>query len=158
VSEHKATITWKRNGPGFSIGQYSREHLWLFDGGLTLHASASPAVVPAPYSNASSIDPEEAFVASLASCHMLTFVNLAQRAGFVVESYEDEAIGNMTKNERRLNWVSTVTLRPRVVYGGDKVPTSEEEAKLHHDAHDHCFIANSVKTDVQVKPRPATKS
>jgi len=100
MSEHKARITWKRTGPDFLKGKYSREHPWTFDGGVTVPASSSPSVVPAPYSNANAVDPEEAFVASLSSCHMLTYVWLASREGFIVDSYEDDAVGTMEKNER----------------------------------------------------------
>jgi len=153
LSEHRAIIRWKRTGANFLKGQFSREHTWSFDGGVTVTASASPSVVPAPYSNPAGVDPEEAFVASLSSCHMLTFVFLASRQGFQVESYEDEAVGTMTKNERGAFWISTVTLRPMIVYGGDKTPSAEDEARLHHGAHAQCFIANSVKTEVTVTPR-----
>jgi organic hydroperoxide reductase OsmC/OhrA len=150
MAEHKATIEWKRNDAGFLEGKFSREHTWVFDGGLTVPASASPAVVRAPYSNPANIDPEEAYVASLSSCHMLTFLHVARLAGFQVDSYEDQAVGHTTPNERRVPWVSTVVLNPRIVYGGDKRPTPEEERQLHHQAHEGCFIAQSVKTDVQV--------
>lgn len=149
MSEHKASLRWTRSGSDFRRGQFSREHIWTFDGGITVAASASPAVVPAPWSSAAAVDPEEAFVASLASCHMLTFVWLASRAGFVVESYEDEAVGTMTKNERGVPWINLVTLRPRIAWG-ERTPTAAELADLHHHAHEQCFIANSVKTQVVV--------
>ena len=151
MSEHKAIIRWNRTGPDFLKGKFSREHSWTFDGGLTVPASPSPSVVPAPWSNAASVDPEEAFVASISSCHMLTFVWLASRAGFVADSYEDEAVGVMTKNERGVPWVSTVTLRPRLVWSGDKQPTPADLGRLHHAAHEQCFIANSVKTEIVVQ-------
>ena len=151
MSEHKASIAWKMSaGPSFRKGQYSREHTWTFDGGVTVPASPSPAAVPAPWSNPAHVDPEEAFVASIASCHMLTFLWVAGRHGFEVESYEDDAVGVMTKNERKVSWVSAVTLNPRIVYVGEKRPTPEEEEKLHHAAHEQCFIANSVKTEITV--------
>ncbi len=150
MTEHKAIIRWSRSGPDFLKGKYSREHTWTFDGGATVPASPSPHVVPAPWSNAAGVDPEEAFVASLSSCHMLTFVWLASRAGFVADSYEDEAVGVMAKNERGAWWVSTVTLRPRIVWSGDKLPTPAETEQLHRRAHEECFIATSVKTDVVV--------
>jgi len=150
MSEHFATIQWTRNGPDFLKGQFSREHTWSFDGGVTIAASPSPAVVPAPWSNAAGVDPEEAFVASLASCHMLTFVWLASRKGFVVESYRDAAAGTMTKNERGVPWVSRVTLHPEIVWGAEKRPTATELDALHHAAHEQCFIANSVKTEIVV--------
>jgi organic hydroperoxide reductase OsmC/OhrA len=150
MSEHRATIAWKLNGPNFRKGHFSREHTWTFDGGVTVPASPSPTVIPTPWSNAAGVDPEEAFVASIASCHLLTFLWVAARQGFEVESYEDDAVGVLTKNERRIPWVSAVTLNPRVVYAGDKRPTREEEAQLHHAAHEQCFIANSVKTAITV--------
>jgi organic hydroperoxide reductase OsmC/OhrA len=151
MSEHKAIIRWKRTGPDFLKGKYTREHSWTFDGGLTIPASSSPSVVPAPWSNAASVDPEEAFVASISSCHMLTFVWLASRAGFTADSYEDEAVGAMAKNERGVPWVSTVKLRPRIVWSGDRLPTPADLDRLHHAAHEQCFIANSIKTAVTVK-------
>src|SRR5262249_46962910 len=119
-------------------------------GGLTVPASPSPSVVPTPYSNPANVDPEEAFVASISSCHMLTFLYLAGKAGFQVDSYEDEAVGVMTKNERGVPWISAVTLDPRVVYSGGKLPTSADKERLHHLSHEQCFIANSVKTEVHV--------
>jgi organic hydroperoxide reductase OsmC/OhrA len=150
MAEHRATIAWTRNGPNFLKGQFSREHTWTFDGGVSIPASPSPSVIPEPWSNPRGVDPEEAFVASIASCHMLTFLWLAGRQGFVVERYDDEAVGVLTKNEARLPWVSAVTLHPRIAYGGDRQPTREEEEKLHHLAHEQCFIANSVKTEITV--------
>jgi organic hydroperoxide reductase OsmC/OhrA len=150
VSPHIATVAWNHASPDFLKGRYSREHTWTFDGGLTVAASASPSVVPAPWSNPAGVDPEEAFVASLASCHMLTFLHVARQAGFQIESYEDQAVGHMAPNEKRVPWVKSVTLNPRIVYGGDKRPAHEEEARLHHLAHEQCFIAQSVKTAVNV--------
>lgn len=152
MSDHRAKIHWQRTGEDFFKGRFSREHTWTFDGGITLTASASPSVVPAPYSNAAGVDPEEAFVAAIASCHMLTFLYLASRAKFQVDRYEDEAVGVMTKNERGIPWVNMVTLQPKIVYGGDTSPTPADEERLHHEAHDQCFIANSVKTQVVISP------
>ena len=152
MSHHKAMISWNRTSPDFLKGKYSREHTWTFDGGATIPASPSPSVVPAPWSNPALVDPEEAFVASISSCHMLTFLYLASRQGFQVDSYRDEAIGVMTKNERGVPWVSTVTLQPHINYSGDKLPTPADEEQLHHLAHEQCFIANSIKTAVTVKP------
>jgi len=151
MSEHKAIIRWKCTGPDFLKGKYSREHTWTFDGGVTVPASPSPSVVPAPYSNAAHVDPEEAFVASVSSCHMLTYLYVAYQQGFQVDSYEDEAVGVMTKNEKGVPWVSSVTLHPRIRYGGAKLPTADDEKRLHHMAHDQCFIANSIKTTVLVE-------
>ena len=152
MSQHTATIKWRAGEGDFARGRYSREHTWTCDGGLVIQASSSPAVVPAPMSNPAYIDPEEAFVASLSSCHMLTFLFLAMRKGFAVASYDDEAVGTMTKNEHGTPWISTVVLRPKVVYAGDKRPTPEEEHALHEGAHDGCFISQSVKTEVKVEP------
>jgi organic hydroperoxide reductase OsmC/OhrA len=154
MAEHKASIEWKRTSPDFLKGKYSREHIWKFDGGLAVPASPSPAVVPAPYSNPANVDPEEAFVAAISSCHMLTFLHLASRGGFQVDSYVDEAVGVMTKNDRGVPWVSSVTLQPQIAYSGDKLPTPADEERLHHLAHEQCFIANSVKTEVIVGSRP----
>lgn len=150
MSEHRATITWKRTEPDFLRGRYSREHSWTFDGGATIAASPSPTVVPAPWSNPAHVDPEEAYVASISSCHMLTFLFLAARAGFIIDRYRDDAVGIMQKNENGIPWISKVTLRPRIAYSGDKLPAPEEEARLHHAAHEQCFIANSIKTHVTV--------
>src|ERR1041385_22889 len=150
MSEYKATISWKCTSPDFLKGKYSREHTWTFDGGVTVPASSSPSVVPVPFSNPANVDPEEAFVASVSSCHMLTFVFLAYRQGFQVDSYEDEAIGVMTKNEKGVPWVSAVTLNPKIAYSGAKLPTPADVERLHDLAHEQCFIANSVKTEITV--------
>lgn len=151
MSEHKAIINWKCTSPNFLTGKFSREHTWTFDGGATVQASPSPSVVPAPCSNSAFVDPEEAFVASISSCHMLTFLYVAYRQGFQVDSYHDEAVGVMTKNEKGVPWVSLVTLHPQIAYGGSKTPTSADEDRLHHLAHEQCFIANSIKTEVKVQ-------
>lgn len=156
MSEHKASIHWERSGPDFLRGKFSREHTWSFDGGLTVTASASPSIVPAPYSNPAGVDPEEAFVASLSSCHMLTYIYLASRQGFQIDSYHDDAVGRLAKNETGALWISAVVLSPRVAYSGDKRPTPAEEEALHHQAHLQCFISNSVKTDVSVKAGPSS--
>jgi organic hydroperoxide reductase OsmC/OhrA len=153
MSEHKATIRWTLSGDEFRKGRYSRAHEWSFDGGLTVPASPSPAVVRAPWSEASAIDPEEAFVASIASCHMLTFLHLASRAGFEVTSYVDDAVGAMTKNERGVPWVSSVTLTPAIEYREGLAPSAAEAETLPHRAHEDCFISNSVKTSIVVRPR-----
>lgn len=152
MADHRATITWQGSAApaDFVKGKYSREHVWTFDGGVTVPASPSPSVVPAPWSNAAHVDPEEAFVASISSCHMLSFLYVAAKAGFAVASYRDEAIGVMTKNERGVPWVSKVTLAPAIELAGDRQPSAEDLAKLHHAAHEACFIANSVKTEIVV--------
>ena len=151
---HRAIIHWEQPVTNFAKGQYSREHTWTFDGGAVISASPAPSVIPAPWSNPALIDPEEAFVASLSSCHMLVYLYVASRQGFQVVSYHDEATGLMGKNERGIPWVSQVTLHPAVTYTGDKRPSADEEARLHHTAHEQCYIANSVKTEVTVSPAP----
>jgi organic hydroperoxide reductase OsmC/OhrA len=153
MSEHIATISWKRTAAeaDFLKGRYSREHTWAFDGGMVIQASPS-SIVPLPYSNPSFVDPEEAFVAAISSCHMLTFLHLASRRGFVVESYVDAAVGSMTKNEKGVLWVSLVVLRPNIAFGNAKTPTADELDQLHHVAHEQCFVANSVKSEIKVEP------
>lgn len=155
--DHKATIRWAADDGDFRRRQYSRAHTWTFDGGLTVPASSSPSVVRVPYSDPGAVDPEEAFVAALASCHMMTFLDLASRAGFVITRYEDDAIGRMTKNEQGVPWVSTTVLSPRITYAGTP-PSEDEEDALHHRAHEQCFIAQSVKTDVQTVPTRTRRS
>ena len=152
MSEHKATIRWTRaeSGPDFLKGTYSREHTWTFDGGATIPASPALSSVRPPWSNPANVDPEEAFVAAVSSCHMLTYLYLASRQGYQVDSYADEALGVMTPNERGVPWVSSVTLHPRISYSGDKLPTPADEERLHHLAHEQCYIANSIKTQVTV--------
>jgi organic hydroperoxide reductase OsmC/OhrA len=152
MSTYTATIRWTRkDGGDFAKGQYSRAHEWAFDGGLTVPASPSPHIVPAPWNDPNGVDPEEAFVASLSSCHMLFFVDFARRAGFVVDSYTDEAEGVLEKRADGKMAMTRVTLRPRVAFSGEKQPSDAEIADLHHRAHDACFIANSVTTEVTVE-------
>src|SRR6476660_4986135 len=141
MSEHKATIRWTQSHGDFLKGTYSREHSWTFDGGMTVPASSSPAAVRVPFSNPANVDPEEAFVASLSSCHMLTYLYVASRKGFEISSYEDEAVGFLTKNERGILWVSSVVLHPKITYCA-KTHKREEEEQMHHAAHEQCFIAN----------------
>jgi organic hydroperoxide reductase OsmC/OhrA len=151
MSEHKATIIWERGEANFLKGRYSREHTWTFDGGITINASAAPSGVPLPYSNPDYVDPEEVYVAAISSCHMLMFLFFAYKHGFQVDRYFDEAIGVMTKNEKGVFWVSQVTLRPKIKYGGDIIPSPEDEEELHHISHEQCFISNSIKTEVILK-------
>lgn len=151
MSRYTATIRWTRDpSTDFARGQYSRAHLWEFDGGVTVPASPSPHVVPEPWSDVHAVDPEEAFVASLSSCHMLFFVDLARRDGLVVDRYVDEAEGLIEKRADGRMWMSRVTLRPRVAWGGDP-PDDGAIADLHDRAHQACFIANSVTTKVTVE-------
>jgi organic hydroperoxide reductase OsmC/OhrA len=159
MSEHTAIIRWTRRDPpaDFLKGRYSREHTWSFDGGLTVAASPSPSVVRVPWSNPAALDPEEAFVACISSCHFLTYAWLVAHEGFQLDSYEDRAVGKMAKNERGAMWVSEVTLNVTATYGGEKLPTLEDEDRLHHRAHEECFISNSVKTAVTVAPKVLEK-
>jgi organic hydroperoxide reductase OsmC/OhrA len=149
---YKATIEWKRNGQKFTDGRYSRAHRWRFDGGADVPASSSPQVVPLPMSDASGVDPEEAFVASLSSCHFLTFIYLAAKKGFVVDEYRDEAVGTMGKNAAGRSAITVVTLHPAIRFGGEREPSKAELDALHHAAHEECYIANSVTTDVRCEP------
>ena len=151
MSEHRAVIRWSHSGGQFLKSQYSRVHTWSFDGGATVPASAAPSNVKGPYTDAAAVDPEEAFVAAIASCHMLMFLWLAAREGVDVLRYEDDAVGRMTPDERGQSWVSVVDLAPRVVYAEGRAPEPAHEADLHHRAHEQCFIANSVRTDIRVR-------
>lgn len=149
---YTSTVSWTRSDTeGFTDNKYSRAHEWAFDGGAVVPASSSPHIVPLPYSDEAGVDPEEAFVASLSSCHMLFFLSLAAQKGFCVDSYVDEASGLMEKNESGQMAMTKVTLKPKIAFCGEKRPTAEEVDALHHKSHDVCFIANSVKTEVVVE-------
>lgn len=152
MSTYFATILWQRNGAAFTDQRYSRAHVMQFDGGAEVAGSSSPHAVPVPYSDAAAVDPEEAFVASLSSCHMLWFLHLAAKAGFVVERYEDRADGVMAKNAEGKLAMTLLTLRPRVDFAGEKRPERADIEALHHKAHEECFIANSVKSEVRCVP------
>jgi organic hydroperoxide reductase OsmC/OhrA len=152
MSEHKATIVWSRDGAPFLDHRYSRGHRWVFDGGVEVPASASPSVVPPPRSVAAAVDPEEALIASLSSCHMLWFLDLAAKRGFLVESYRDEAKGILGKGADGKLAITHVTLRPDAAFGGEKRPAASEVDALHHEAHGRCFISNSVRSDVRIEP------
>ena len=149
--QYRASVKWTRGGATFTDQRYSRGHTWSFDGGVTVPASSSPLSVKLPYSVAEAVDPEEAFVAALASCHMLTFLYVAAKQGFVVEDYTDDAVGEMSKNERGKFWVSKVILSPAIAFAGEKQPSPEQWDELHHLAHEECYIANSVKSEVIVQ-------
>jgi organic hydroperoxide reductase OsmC/OhrA len=151
MSSYTATISWSRGREDdFARGQYSRAHKWAFDGGALVPASASPHIVPAPWSDVAGVDPEEAFIASLSSCHMLFFLDFARRGGFVVEAYVDEAAGELGKLSDGRMAMTWVALRPRVTWSGD-APDADSLADLHHKAHQACFIANSVTTEIVVE-------
>jgi organic hydroperoxide reductase OsmC/OhrA len=152
MNQHSSVITWERAGAIFSDGRYGRAHAWTFDGGQAVHASASPHVVPPPMSDPRGIDPEEAFVASLSSCHMLWFLSIAAKRGFIVDRYRDEASGVLEKNAAGRMGITVVTLRPRAQFSGTQVPTDEQIRSMHEAAHAECFIANSVTTDVRCEP------
>jgi organic hydroperoxide reductase OsmC/OhrA len=149
---HTALIQWELGDADFLGGRYSRAHAWTFDGGVVVPASSSPQVVPVPLSDAGAVDPEEAFVASLSSCHMLWFLDIASRAGYAVESYADAADGRMGRNAAGKLVVDVVTLRPRARFAGARAPDAAALAALHHEAHEACFLANSVRCEIRCEP------
>ena len=144
MSEHRVTLLWNRRESGFGYREYSRDHDWIFPNGHILRASAAPKYL----GNEDCVDPEEAYVASLSSCHMLTFLAVASMQGFVLDTYEDNAVGALAPNEDKKMVIKTVTLHPKTAFSGDKQPTREELGQLHHKAHEECFIANSVLTEI----------
>ena len=146
-------IDWQRGEADFLNLRYHRSHRWTFDGGAVVVASSSPEIVPVPMSDETAVDPEEAIVASLSSCHMLWFLAIAAKGGFTVDSYRDDPCGVMSRNERGRLFVSDVTLRPNVTFGGASRPSDEQLAKMHHDAHGECFLANSVTSVIRVEPQ-----
>jgi len=149
MSSYSAKINWTRQEDEKYIdNQYSRAHQWQFDGGLSVPASSSPHIVPLPYSVEENVDPEEAFIASLSSCHMLFFLSIAAKAGFTVDTYVDNAIGVMEKGDDNQVMMTQVTLRPKVTFSGENTPSVGKLEKMHHQSHVQCFIANSVKTNV----------
>jgi len=152
MSEHCAKIYWVRGSEeSFLDKRYSRGHHWYFDGGITVTASSSPHVVPLPFSVEESVDPEEAFVASLSSCHMLFFLSIAAKKQYIVDEYVDRATGFMALNPDGKMYMKKVTLRPDVVFSGEKQPSVEEIKVIHHLSHAECFIANSVKTEISIE-------
>ena len=154
MATYHAETIWERTAPpeDFLKHRYSRLHRLRFDGGLELPGSSSPHVVPLPWSDAAAVDPEEAFVAALSSCHLLWFLSLAARQGWCVDSYRDAAEGVMARDAQGRMAMTLVTLRPAVRFGGSAQPTPGQLAALHHAAHEECFIANSVKTEVRCEP------
>ena len=156
MAEHLATVSWERRGEAFLDNRYSRAHEWTFDGGLSVPASASPHVVRPPLSDPHAVDPEEAFVASIASCHMLWLLSLAAKRGFRIESYRDEAVGILEKNAEGRLAITTVTLHPHVVFATGLAPAPDVLDELHHAAHRECYIASSVRTDIRVESTTAT--
>jgi organic hydroperoxide reductase OsmC/OhrA len=151
MSDHRVEVAWERGDSTFTNGKYSRAHRWRFDGGAVIVASSSPDVVRVPYSDPAGVDPEEAFVAALSSCHMLWFLDFAARAGYVVDTYVDAAHGALEKCADAKLRITHVLLRPAVVFSGARMPDAACVDKLHHDAHDNCFLANSVTTQIEIQ-------
>lgn len=152
MSQHQARIRWAREArEKFVDSRYSRAHRWEFDGGVTVPASSAVSSVPLPYSKPENVDPEEALVAAISSCHMLSFLYLVAKEGFVVDTYDDAAIGTLARNEQGRLAVTTVRLAPRVEFSGNRPPTQADVDRLHHRAHEECYIANSVRTAISVE-------
>jgi organic hydroperoxide reductase OsmC/OhrA len=150
---YTATVSWSRGEQAFTDGKYSRAHRWRFDGGVDVPASSSPQVVRPPLSDEAAVDPEEAFVAALSSCHMLFFIDFARRAGFRIDRYEDQAEGVMSQDAEGRTAITVVTLRPAIAFSGERMPTAEEIEALHHKSHEACFIANSVRSEIRIESR-----
>ena len=150
MGKHEAVVSWTSDGR-FADGRYTRAHEWQFDGGAVVPASSSPDVVPVPMSDPAGVDPEEALVAAVSSCHMLWFLSLAQKAGLEVASYRDRAEGEMGRVGPGRMALTRIALRPDIAFAG-RHPTPDELARLHHEAHEKCFIANSLRTEIAVEP------
>jgi len=148
--QHHATVEWERGTQAFTDQRYQRAHHWAFDGGTRVAASSSPQVVPLPYSDPYAVDPEEAFVAALSSCHMLWFLGIAAGRGFIVDRYRDQAVGHMRRDHEGRMWIARVELHPVVEFSGSRTPDAPTLAQLHHDAHSECFLARSVRSEVVV--------
>jgi organic hydroperoxide reductase OsmC/OhrA len=153
MSTYTANVHWLRGDARFIDNRYSRRHVWRFDGGVEVPASSSPHSVPLPYSSAEAVDPEEAFVASIASCHMLWFLSIAAKRGYRVDEYDDAADGLMEKDADGRMSVTRAVLRPRAAFGGERMPTDADVAAMHEEAHHACYIANSVRTSITIEPR-----
>jgi organic hydroperoxide reductase OsmC/OhrA len=154
--EYQATVEWQRRGAAFLDNKYSRGHTWHFDGGVAVPASSAPSSVPLPYSIAEAVDPEEALVAAISSCHMLFFLSFAAKQGFLIERYRDEAVGVMERNTDGKLYVAKVILNPEAIVEGGRQPSRDELDALHHRAHEECFIANSVKAEITVLPQTSS--
>ncbi len=151
--KHYAKLRWKKKPEEvFTNHKYSRLHTWLFDGGTAVRASSSPEIIPAPMSDVSAIDPEEAFIAALSSCHMLFFLSVTASRQYVVDSYEDEVEGITEKDENKKISITKITLRPKVIFSGDNIPSSNEIKFFHETAHKKCYLANSVKAKISIHP------
>lgn len=153
MSEHLATVEWSRGDQDFGGNRYSRAHDWRFDGGAAVRGSSAPASVPEPMSDPAAVDPEEALVAALSSCHMLFFLAFAAKGGFTVDSYRDDAVGVLGRDDRGKTSITTITLRPAVIFSGDAMPDAAAIDELHHRAHAACYIANSIRAEVVIEPR-----
>ena len=151
MHQYEATVAWQRGDQDFRDNRYSRAHEWRFDGGARVPASSAPSSVPVPMSDPAGVDPEEAVVAALSSCHMLFFLSYAARRGFTVDSYVDAAVAVMDRNVDGRMALTRITLRPRIVFSGERMPEAGEIAALHHDAHEQCYIANSLKAEVVIE-------
>jgi organic hydroperoxide reductase OsmC/OhrA len=149
--QFEAQVEWNRNGQDFHGQRYSRAHAWHFDGGATVPASSSPLSVPLPMSDAAAVDPEEALVAAASSCHMLFFLSIAAKRGHTVDAYRDNAIGLLGKNAQGKMAMTRITLRPAITFAGTAPPGAEELEAIHHEAHDKCYIANTLNCDVMVE-------
>lgn len=151
MATYEARIRWTR-GPNeiFSDGRYSRAHTWAFDGGVVVPASSAVSAVPLPFSKPENVDPEEAFVAAISSCHMLTFLYLAAKARLIVDTYDDNAVGEMARNDQGRLAVTRVRLAPVIAFSGPVAPADADVARLHHDAHAECYIANSVRSEIVI--------
>lgn len=152
MPDYTAQVHWQRQQQSFTDQRYSRRHLWHFDGGQEVPGSSSPHSVPLPYSDPAAVDPEEAFVASVASCHMLWFLSLAAQAGWTVDDYLDDAVGSMARDAQGRMSITVVRLQPAISFAG-KQPSAEDIAALHHAAHERCYIANSIRSEVRIEPR-----
>ena len=153
MTRFSALVEWRNGGPDFARGHYGRGHQWSFDGGAIVRASASPHSVPRPWADEAGIDPEEALVAAASSCHMLFFLNLASKAGFVVERYHDEAEGLMGPDAQGRIAMTRITLRPEIDFAGRR-PDADELAALHHAAHERCYVASSLRAEIVVETKP----
>jgi organic hydroperoxide reductase OsmC/OhrA len=153
-----ATVHWTRGDARFTDNRYSRRHAWRFDGGVEVPGSSSPHSVPLPYSDAAAVDPEEAFVAAIASCHMLFFLSIAAKRGYRIDDYADDAEGFLENDARGRTSMTRVVLRPRVAFGGDRTASPSDVAAMHDEAHHLCYIANSVTTAIACEPRDAASA
>ncbi len=155
MSEHRAAIEWSRGDQPFIDNRYARAHDWRFDGGAVVRGSSAPSGVPEPMSDPAAVDPEEALVAALSSCHMLFFLAFAAKGGFTVDAYRDEAVGVLGRDERGKTSITAITLRPAATFSGESQPDAAAIEALHHRAHEACYIANSIRAEVTIDPRQA---